>query len=212
VERQLDFSEAGKAVTKFLASQNRRIFSMSTENALLTLLREGVSVQEASIDSKRDLEDALRSSCNDFIDHSSMKLAAPLLHFIDSYKSIVAVASSLNNKSIPISVGTKDHDFMNTASVSTMIQNSKESFQENIVSLKEKICTYLESTAAQSILFKPVIRKIIRAIDDLKCFVSDVEDSDYSGWNELTREEVRSGLQELESLVRELKIGVVQLS
>jgi hypothetical protein len=209
VERQLDFSEAGKAVTKFLASQNRRIFSMSTENALLTLLREGVSVQEASIDSKRDLEDALRSSCNDFIDHSSMNLAAPLLHFIDSYKSIVAVASSQNSKGIPISVPPKNLTFMNTASVCSMIEISKESYQENIVPMKEKICTYLENTAAQSILFKPVIRKIIRAIDDLKCFVSDVEESDYSGWNETTRREVLLGLQELENLVKEPKIGFV---
>uniref|UniRef100_A0A7S4QLM6 Conserved oligomeric Golgi complex subunit 3 C-terminal domain-containing protein n=1 Tax=Ditylum brightwellii TaxID=49249 RepID=A0A7S4QLM6_9STRA len=55
VERQLDFSEAGKAVTRFLANRNRRLFSMSNENALVTLLREGVSVQESSVDSKRDL-------------------------------------------------------------------------------------------------------------------------------------------------------------
>ena len=36
--------------------------------ALVTLLREGVSVQEASVDSKRDFEDCLRSTCNDFIE------------------------------------------------------------------------------------------------------------------------------------------------
>lgn len=54
VERQLDFSEAGKAMTRFLANRNRHLFSMSTENALVTLLREGVSVQESSVDSKRD--------------------------------------------------------------------------------------------------------------------------------------------------------------
>ena len=54
VERQLDFSEAGRAVTRFLANRNRRLFSMSTENALITLLREGVSAQESSVDSNRD--------------------------------------------------------------------------------------------------------------------------------------------------------------
>jgi len=35
VERQLDFSEAGEAVARFLANRNRRLFSMSTENALV---------------------------------------------------------------------------------------------------------------------------------------------------------------------------------
>ena len=41
VERQLDFSDAGKAVSRFLANRNRRLFSMSTENALLTLFARG---------------------------------------------------------------------------------------------------------------------------------------------------------------------------
>ena len=45
---------------------------MSTENALITLLREGVSVQESSVDSKRDLEDCLRSACNDFIENLTL--------------------------------------------------------------------------------------------------------------------------------------------
>jgi len=41
-------------MTRFLANRNRHLFFMSTENALVTLLREGVSVQESSVDSKRD--------------------------------------------------------------------------------------------------------------------------------------------------------------
>eukprot|EP00978_Attheya_sp_CCMP212_P035419 scaffold154147_cov46-Attheya_sp.AAC.1 len=86
VERQLDFSDAGKAMSRFLANRNRRLFSMSTENALVTLLREGVSVQESSVDSKRDLEDALRSACNDFIEHTATSVAGSVLTFVDQCK------------------------------------------------------------------------------------------------------------------------------
>ena len=82
MERQLDFSDAGKAVARFLANRNRRLFSMSTENALVTLLREGVSVQESSVDSKRDLEDALRSACNDFIEHTCKRVAGDFMAFV----------------------------------------------------------------------------------------------------------------------------------
>jgi hypothetical protein len=48
---------------------------MSTENALVTLLREGVSINEESVDSKHDLEDTLRKACNDFIDNTCKSLA-----------------------------------------------------------------------------------------------------------------------------------------
>ena len=47
------------------------------QNALITLLREGLLVQESSVDSKRDLEDCLRSACNDFIEHTSSSLLGP---------------------------------------------------------------------------------------------------------------------------------------
>ena len=60
---------------------------MSTENALITLLREGVSVQESSVDSKRDLEDCLRSACNDFIEHTSSSLLGPIAGFVDQCKN-----------------------------------------------------------------------------------------------------------------------------
>ena len=86
VERQLNFSEAGKAVARFLANRNRRLFSMSTENALITLLREGVTVQESSVDSKRDLEDALRTACNEFIDHTCKSVAGDLLQYLETCK------------------------------------------------------------------------------------------------------------------------------
>eukprot|EP00804_Cyclotella_cryptica_P022112 CCRYP_011582-RA/>CCRYP_011582-RA protein AED:0.15 eAED:0.15 QI:341/1/1/1/1/1/2/1032/913 len=93
VERQLDFSEAGKAVSRFLANRNRRLFSMSTENALITLLREGVSVQESSVDSKRDLEDCLRSACNDFIEHTSTSLLGPISGLVDQCKNAVGTGT-----------------------------------------------------------------------------------------------------------------------
>ena len=74
---------------------------MSTKNALVTLLREGVSVQESSVDSKRDLEDCLRSACNDFIEHTSSSLLGPVAVFIEQCKNATvgsttsAIASTL---------------------------------------------------------------------------------------------------------------------
>eukprot|EP00980_Cylindrotheca_fusiformis_P027116 scaffold18911_cov96-Cylindrotheca_fusiformis.AAC.1 len=57
---------------------------MSTENALVTLLREGVSINESSVDSKRDLEEALREACNGFIDHNCKSMASEILDIAES--------------------------------------------------------------------------------------------------------------------------------
>ena len=70
-----------------MANRNRRLSSMSTENALVSLLREGVSTKEESVDSKRDLEEALRTACNDFIDHTCNTLAGPIMGMVDKIQS-----------------------------------------------------------------------------------------------------------------------------
>ena len=99
VERQLDFSDAGKAVSKFLATRNRHLFSMSTENALITLLREGVHTKEAQVDSKLDLEDALRLACNDFIEHTGVSLAGSIITFVEQCKSVHVTNEPLSSQS-----------------------------------------------------------------------------------------------------------------
>ena len=143
VERQLDFSDAGKAVSRFLANQNRRLFSMSNENALMTLLREGVSVQEASVDSKRDLDDALRSACNDFIEHTSTSLAGPLLGLVEQYKAASSSSSSDNLLSLP---------FLSADSIKAVLEETNENLNSKLDEVTSQMVLYLESSATQGIL------------------------------------------------------------
>ena len=191
VERQLDFSEAGKAVSRFLANRNRRLFSMSTENALVTLLREGVSVQEASVDSKRDLDDALRSACNDFIEHTSVLLAGPLLDFVGQCK----LASASSNASL------KTQPFMEGGSVKALLSKTTEGLSDELKEVTTQMALYLDNPATQSILLKPVVRKITRAVDDSRKFIEDAFDGE-DGWDEGTREEVLTVLATIETAVK----------
>ena len=191
VERQLDFSEAGKAVSRFLANRNRRLFSMSTENALVTLLREGVSVQEASVDSKRDLDDALRSACNDFIEHTSVLLAGPLLDFVGQCK----LASASSNASL------KTQPFMEGGSVKALLSKTTEGLSDELKEVTTQMALYLDNPATQSILLKPVVRKITRAVDDSRKFIEDAFDGE-DGWDEGTREEVLTMLATIETAVK----------
>jgi len=170
---------------------------MSTENALVTLLREGVSVQEASLDSKRDLEDALRSACNDFIEHSSFKMAGPMLGFVDAYKSTISLQTA----------DIKDEPFMKADAVIKVMNDTKDSLQSQVEHTKRQMSVYLESAATRSILLKPVTRKISKSLEDAKRFVTDVEEYEANGWDSTTKAQVLDSAQDLESLLKVLVVS-----
>jgi conserved oligomeric Golgi complex subunit 3 len=188
VERQLDFSDAGKAVSRFLANRNRRLFSMSTENALVTLLREGVSVQEANVDSKRDLEDALRSACNDFIEHTSQNIASDLINFGAQCKIT--------------GDNTSNQAFMQGDVVKSMLESTAMIVEVQLAEVTNQMSLYLDNGATQSILLKPVSRKIVRAIEDAKKYVLKTID-DENGWNPEERTSVLALMSEIETQVKQ---------
>lgn len=188
VERQLDFSDAGKAVTRFLANRNRRLFSMSTENALVTLLREGVSVQEASVDSKRDLEDALRSACNDFIEHTSQSMAGDVFNFDQQCK---ASGEQMTEQA-----------FMNGQTVENMLEKTKQSLEEQLAAMVEQMGLYLDNAGTQSILMKPVSRKIVRALEEARKHIEKVKDGD-NGWDSGVRKDVLELTNKMEAAIKQ---------
>ena len=188
VERQLDFSDAGKAVSRFLANRNRRLFSMSTENALVTLLREGVSVQEANVDSKRDLEDALRSACNDFIEHTCQNVARDLLNFGAQCK--LAGESAVSQP------------FMNGSVVKSMLEGAVASVDSQLAEVTSQMGLYLDNPATQSILLKPVSRKIFRAMEDAKKNIQKTADGE-NGWSREVRDSVLDLMSQIEASVKQ---------
>jgi len=193
VERQLDFSDTGKAVTKFLANRNRKLFSMTNENALVTLLREGVSVQESSVDSKRDLEDSLRSACNDFIEHTSTTLAKDLLHFVNECKNVIANAGNL-----------RDAPFMKVDVILDTMSAALASLTEETKFILEQMGLYLENQATQSILIKPVARKLMRAIEDSKRYINQVSGDDEEAWDDESNTRLSDLFTDIEAKVKAL--------
>jgi hypothetical protein len=185
VERQLDFSDAGKAVSRFLANRNRRLFSMSTENALVTLLREGVSINEASVDSKRDLEDALRTACNTFIDHMSKTLSGDVMTIVEKLQS----ATTEDAK--------KKDALLQGQKVKTSLSETSEKIQETGAQLTTQMALYLDNPATQSILLKPIAKKLSKGLAEIRKFSTEMDDG-VNGWDETTRGEVLMLLDEVE--------------
>lgn len=190
VERQLDFSDAGKAVSRFLANQNRRLFSMSTENALVTLLREGVSINEESVDSKRDLEEALRSACNDFIEHTCKFIALGVMDL--SSKINAATQERLKTVS-----------FFNAFKVKGTLSQALESFETKAGDVSLQMGLYLDNPATQSILLKPISKKVTKAMDEIRQAVLDRTDGE-NDWDESVLSETLILIDDLEKATKKM--------
>ena len=201
VERQLDFSDAGKAVSRFIANRNRRLFSMTSENALVTLLSEGVSTREKSIDSKRDLEDSLRSACNDFIEHTSVSLAGPIVTFVEQCKGVSSVATSGDGASS--SQPLKSQSFMTGEYVSTVMTRALDRLEPEIGEVNSQMSLYMESAATRSILLKPVVRKIARLLDESRAFIDQGAVVDGTErWTEQQKIEVKKAIDNFEKMTK----------
>jgi len=190
VERQLDFSDAGRAVSRFLANRNRRLFSMSTENALVTLLREGVSVNEESVDSKRDLEEALRNACNGFIDHTCHSLAEGVFNLLATLKNLTP--ESLKSASL-----------FDASKVKETLAKTLEEFEPKAKEVLNKMSLYLENPGTQSILLKPVSKKIAKGLEEIKKGVNGMT-SENTGWNESIQADILRIINDLEKVVKKI--------
>jgi len=188
VERQLDFSDAGRAVSRFLANRNRRLFSMTTENALVTLLREGLSVNEESVDSKRDLEEALRDACNGFIDHVSNSLAEEVFN-------ILAKLNSTTPESL------KSDSSFDASKVKDTLEKTLEDFDPKAKEVLNKMGLYLENPTTQSILLKPVSKKISKGLEEVKKGIIEMT-REINGWNETIRADILQIILDLEKVVK----------
>lgn len=198
VERQLDFSDAGKAVSRFIANRNRRLFSMTPGNALVTLLSEGVSTREKSIDSKRDLEDSLRSACNDFIEHTSVSLAGPILAFVEQCKSVSSSGGSATTATL-----LSSQSFMAQEYVMSVMTRALDRSEPELGEINTQMGLYMESVATRSILLKPVIRKITRLLEECRTFIeigAIVDDTEH--WTEASKGEVFKIIDKYEKLIK----------
>jgi hypothetical protein len=188
VERQLDFSDAGKAVSRFLANRNRRLFSMSTENALVTLMREGVSTNEESVDSKRDLEDGLRTACNDFIDHTCKSLAVGIMEVVEKLQ----LTGAEKRKSEKLLSGAKVKERLTQATEKLEVTGGEVTSQMGL---------YLDNSATQSILLKPISKKVSKGLEEIRKMAGETPDG-VNGWDETTRSEVLLLIDEVEKKLK----------
>ena len=155
-------------------------------------------MQESSVDSKRDLEDCLRSACNDFIENTSSSILGPIAGFVDQCKNAAGSTTTI------ASADFISAPFMNGALVSSLFSIALQNLDGELDNVTKQMTLYLENTATQGILLKPVVRKVTRSLEEVKRFIGEVPNEE-NGWDVNVRAEVLKFVDDFDAKVKSKK-------
>lgn len=117
------------------------------------------------------------SQCNDFIEHTSSSVAKGLLAIVEAYK-MAESAASLASETV-----------YGADSVVAVLEKMQDTLEVSLGEVTSQMGLYLGNPATQSILMKPVTRKITRALDDVRKLAAKLEDG-VNSWDAEKRAKV----------------------
>ncbi|KAL4713838.1 hypothetical protein ACJJTC_015492 [Scirpophaga incertulas] len=148
-ETTLDFSNMKNAAYG-LIQKPRQIFSLNSNNALLEFLLEGTPmVREHLLDSRKEVDRQLKSSCETFIKDATEVLVGPLINFIEK---IQAFNPSEQLKSQP---------WATPEETATVVKEAQRRIKSHLASLQRSMQLYLANKETEFILFRPIRNNVV---------------------------------------------------
>merc|ERR1719343_1319648 len=93
--------------------------------------------------------------------------------------------------------------FFEANTVKHILTKIVEGVEPKVMDVVDKMSIYLENSTTQSILLKPVSKKISKGLEEIKKSAIGMSDEN-NGWDESTREEVVGTINDLEKAVKKL--------
>ncbi|XP_067011172.1 conserved oligomeric Golgi complex subunit 3 [Anabrus simplex] len=157
-EMSLDFSKV-KTAAFGLLNKRKRLFSLGTNNALLEFLLEGTpQVKEQLVDSRKEVDRQLKSSCEAFIGHATSQLAQPILSFLEKaqvFLSMSAEVSSTNN------ITLAQQPFASADAVGKLVRETQRLIKTKLPTIQRSMQLYLANRETEFILFRPIKNNIV---------------------------------------------------
>ncbi|TYZ59983.1 hypothetical protein PybrP1_002158 [[Pythium] brassicae (nom. inval.)] len=165
--KALDFTSSADAMSHLLAGV-ATIFSFSLhENALVGLFVNAIpQVHETTSDVKKELELELKKSCAAFIDEVLQQTAQPLLALM---KQIAAAQAAALRANAPLDF--RQFAAATPAEVSSVLGRVSAALEARLPDILATIHLYLRNSSTETILFKPVQRNLLDAVEGLKALL-----------------------------------------
>ncbi|XP_014239429.1 conserved oligomeric Golgi complex subunit 3 [Cimex lectularius] len=149
-EMALDFSKTKTAAAQ-LINKRTRLFSLSSNNSLLEFLLEGSpEVREQWLDSRKDVDRGLKSSCESFILHATH-------HLMPNFISVLEKAENWDNKEVLL----KNTKWASPQVLSMLIQSTIKNIKSKLPGLQSTMQLYLANRDTEFILYRPIKNNVL---------------------------------------------------
>ncbi|KAE9031806.1 hypothetical protein PR001_g9274 [Phytophthora rubi] len=158
--KALDFTSSADAMNELLVDAST-LFRFSGPNGIVGLFTRGIPhIQETTADVKKDLEQELKRSCTAFIEIVLQQLAQPLLALM---KQIAHVQQTQKATALDF----RQCAFTAPTEVSNVLASVSHQLRETLPNILQTIHLYLRNASTETILFKPVQRNLLDAVENL---------------------------------------------
>ncbi|KAK2188450.1 hypothetical protein NP493_132g06036 [Ridgeia piscesae] len=162
-ETGVDFSKVRDAAKGLYAARSK-LFALSTNNAVLQFLLEGTPQPlETYVDSKKEVDQQLKTTCEDFIHHTSEELVGPLKAFITKADVIV----KMNNEDGGRQVSLRLQPFASPEKVHDVVMETYRRLKKRKLEVQRSMTLYLANRDTEYILFKPIKSQILNSFQQL---------------------------------------------
>ncbi|PSN56138.1 Conserved oligomeric Golgi complex subunit 3 [Blattella germanica] len=162
-EMSLDFSKV-KTAAFGLLHKRKRLFSLGTNNALLEFLLEGTpTVREQLVDSRKEVDKQLKSSCEAFIRHATKNLAEPLLAFLETGQAFISKQSEVGG-----TMTLAKQSFARADLIGQIVQETQRRIKNRLPTIQRSMQLYLANRETEFILFRPIKNNVVAGFVQLQ--------------------------------------------
>lgn len=165
-ETSLDFSKV-KTAAFGLLQKRKQLFAMSSNNALLEFLLDGMpQVKEHLLDSRKEVDRQLKLACEQFIKDAAQRLINPLLAFQQKVEVLLKVDNNDSNTqhSHKINYTLRQSAWASPQQINGMLQETQRLIKTQLPGLQRSMQLYLSNRDTEFIIFRPirVRRSVVR--------------------------------------------------
>jgi hypothetical protein len=158
-QTSLDFSKVKTAAYELL-QKRKQLFALGSNNALLEFLLEGTpQVKEQMLDSRKEVDRQLKSSCEQFIKDVTKQLVGPILLLIENAQNLLKqqqVQNTAINQQPSSNLLLRQTAWASPQQISSLIQESQRSIKTKLAAIQRSMQLYLSNKDTEFILFRPI--------------------------------------------------------
>ena len=162
-ETSLDLNKMRTAAFGLL-QKRRQLFTLGSNNAILEFLLEGsTQVKENVLDSRRDVDRQLKSTCEQFITNSTALFVGNVLAFMEQYHQMLAQkegakggAGGGSQGAAASSIQMEMRKWGSPQMISGIVQEAQRNVKTKLAALQRSMQLYLSNRDTEFILFRPI--------------------------------------------------------